>query len=323
MNKFTRIILSAFFLGCLVILNSCAGNQYYEENFFCMDTYATIKISEQDKTIIKKCRDLLSSLDDQLSRHKDESVTSKFNSSKDGCEITEDVKNLIELGNTISSNTNGYFSIFSGSLTSLWSEAEQYPSEQSIQKALKAMTDGSTLEKTYLKKQNSDTKLEFGGIAKGYACDKTVALLKENGVQSGMITFSSSISVFGQNPDGKSWNVAIKNPLDTNKIQGVLTLADTSLSVSGDYERFFEIGKEKYNHILDTKSGLPVDNGVHSVAVVTQSGALADALSTAFFALGYEKTNELYGSDNSIKYLFITDEGVFMNEGMKQIYKAN
>jgi len=147
-----------------------------------------------------------------------------------------------------------------------------------------------------------------------------VDLLKEKGVASGMVSFSSSIGVIGNNPSGKKWKIAIKDPFDTDNILGHVEVADAFVSVSGDYERWYEISGKKYCHIIDLKSGRPVENGVREVVVVCGSGAESDALSTAFFAMGVDEVSKKYGLSTDVKYLIVTDDGIFMNESMKSIF---
>ena len=185
---------------------------------------------------------------------------------------------------------------------------------------VRSVKDGIETAENSLKKQNSNTKLEFGGIAKGYACDKAIEYLKDNGAKSAMVSFVSSMGVFGMNSEGQPWRIALKNPTTPDSIAGVIVMNDGFLSVSGDYERYYEIEGKKYNHILDPRSGLPVENGIHSVAVVAPTGAESDALSTAFFVMGVEEAEKKYKDSLDIKYLFITDSGIFMNGSMAEIF---
>ena len=310
------------FLVCVLIcalLTSC-GKAYKEESFFCMDTFATVMVDTDNNDVIKQCRELLENLDKDFSKHNDGGQTAEFNASQNGTELSADIIELIEISQNITKQTDGAFSVFSGALTSLWSESTVYPSSDIIKNAVNSIEFEPEFNGSFLEKSNINTKLEFGGIAKGYACDRAVELLKNNGVTSGMVSFSSSIGVFGKNPDGNLWRIAVKNPVDTDKILGYISLNNEFLSVSGDYERHYEIDGKKYNHIIDTKSGLPVDNGIHSVVVVAENGALCDALSTAFFVMGEEKVVEKYADSLSVKYLIVSDKGIFLNDSMKKIF---
>ncbi len=315
-----RILFFVCFIVC-ISLTACKG-EYVEENFFCMDTLATINADTDNFDSIKKCRELLTSLNTTLSRHSENGQTAKYNASENGIEVSDDIKNIITTAEVITENTDGAFSVFAGGLTALWEKSTRHPSDAEIKKALDSIQTNAVFNGNFLEKNNENALLEFGGIAKGYACDKAVALLKNEGVTSGMVSFSSSIGVFGESPDGEPWKIAIKDPADTDRVMGYVSLNDGYLSVSGDYERFYEIDGKKYNHIIDTKTGLPVDNGVHSVIVVANTGAESDALSTAFFVMGADEVEEEYAGSREVKYLIVTEDGIFMNDAMKEIYTA-
>ncbi|MBE6718279.1 MAG: FAD:protein FMN transferase [Ruminococcaceae bacterium] len=321
---FKKIISSGLVFIFLFSMFSCGMVQkkYQEDSFLCMDTVVGIKIDCDDKEITKQCRELLEKLDKTFSDTDKKSVTYKYNESENGIEVPLELKELVLYSDEITRETNGAFSVFSGSLTSLWENSNKYPADSDIQNAVNSIPEEIVFNGDFLEKSNKDTKLEFGGIAKGYACDKAVELLKNNGVTSGMVSFTSSIAFFGKNPNDEPWKIAIKNPVDTRKVAGYVEMYEGYLSVSGDYERFFEIDGKKYNHIIDSKTGLPVDNGVHCVAVVTDSGAKSDALSTAFFVMGFEEVNKKYANSQEIKYLFITDDGIFMNKSMSKIFRT-
>ena len=142
--------------------------------------------------------------------------------------------------------------------------------------------------------------------------------LKANGVEKGMITFVSTVAVFG----GRDFKIAVRTPDTSGQTAGYITMKNEALSVSGDYERFYTIHGVNYNHIIDPHAGRPVSNGIHSVAVVCESAAVADALSTAIFAMGIEKTAELYNSGIiNFKAVIITDDGVIITPNIKENFE--
>lgn len=316
MKKLLLGLLGVF----LFLLTSCQKG-YSEDSFFCMDTLCTVKVDQSVSDSVKVgVKTLLNNLDGKFSSYKDNSETSLFNESESGKDVSADVIDLVSIGKKIEGQTQGCFSVFAGNLTSLWSESKVYPQEELLALGVESVKDGGKITGNTLEKPNSNTKLEFGGIAKGYACDRAVEYLKSNGVKSAMVSFVSSIGVFGTNSEGQPWRIALKNPTKTDSVVGVIVMNDGFLSVSGDYERYYEIDGKRYNHILDPRSGLPVENGIHSVAVVAPTGAESDALSTAFFVMGVEDTEAKYKDSLDIKYLFITDSGVFMNSSMAEIF---
>ena len=117
----------------------------------------------------------------------------------------------------------------------------------------------------------------------------------------------------------KDFNIGIRCPNTSGELWGYVSLNNRSLSVSGDYERFYEIGGEHYPHILDPKTGCPVKGDIHSVAVIADSGAVADALSTAIFAMGIREAAALYqNGELSFEFLCITDTDVVVSDGFSE-----
>jgi thiamine biosynthesis lipoprotein len=133
-------------------------------------------------------------------------------------------------------------------------------------------------------------ELDFGGIAKGYAIDRVVNLLRERNVAAALISAGgSTIYGLGAPPARDGWDVEVQDPIDSRKIALTVTLKDRALSVAGTSEKSFEAGGVTYSHIMDPRTGSPVQ-GVLSVAVLTSSGTDGDALDDAFFVLGPERT---------------------------------
>ena len=133
-------------------------------------------------------------------------------------------------------------------------------------------------------------ELDLGGIAKGYAVDRAVRLLKARHVAAALVSAGgSTIYALGAPPGRTGWDVAIQDPIDSRKTALTVTMKDRALSVSGSSEKSFESGGVRYSHIMDPRSGFPVQ-GVLSVAVLTTTGTAGDALDNAFFVLGQESS---------------------------------
>ena len=130
--------------------------------------------------------------------------------------------------------------------------------------------------------------MDLGGIAKGYAVDLGIALLKKHGVKSARLSAGGDMRLLGDK-QGKPWIVGIKHPRIPDKQKVALPLDNIAISTSGDYERFFIDEKgERIHHILSPKTGRPV-NGIQSVSVIGPEAIMTDGLSTALFVLGVEK----------------------------------
>ncbi len=133
-------------------------------------------------------------------------------------------------------------------------------------------------------------ELDLGGIAKGYAVDRTVAVLKRHGIERALVNAcGSTIYGLGAPPGASTWNVKLQDPIRRKKVAMTVRLKNQALSVSGSYEKFFELAGVRYSHIMDPRTGAPVQ-GVISVAVITRTGTAGDALDNVFYVLGVEES---------------------------------
>ena len=135
-------------------------------------------------------------------------------------------------------------------------------------------------------------ELDLGGIAKGYAVDRVVSLLKRSPIAAALVSAGgSTVYGLGTPPGRRGWDVTLRDPIDPRKAALTVRLKDRALSVSGSSEKFFEIGGVRYSHIMDPRTGRPVQ-GPLSVAVLTTNGTLGDALDDAFFVEGVERSRD-------------------------------
>jgi len=154
-------------------------------------------------------------------------------------------------------------------------------------------------------------ELDLGGIGKGYAVDRAVSVLRGRGIPAALVSAGgSTIYGLGAPPGHHGWDVAIQDPLHANRTARNAVLRDRALSVSGSYEKSFEIAGVKYGHIMDPRTGRPVTE-VLSVAVLAGSGTAGDALDDAFFVLGAQKSREY------LKRLPATEAFLFLPDGGK------
>ncbi len=125
-------------------------------------------------------------------------------------------------------------------------------------------------------------QIDLGAAAKGYAGDRAVAVLKENGVESAIISLGGNVQALGAKIDGTSWNIAVKNPFDEGNMC-LLKLENAAVVTSGNYERYFE-GEDgkRYHHIIDPADGYPADNGIVSATIAGEAGSNATLFQLRF-----------------------------------------
>ena len=130
--------------------------------------------------------------------------------------------------------------------------------------------------------------LDFGGIGKGYAVDRALAILRAHGVTRAKLDFGSSSLGFLGSIDG-GWPVAIADPRDRDEPLISFRISKDAVSTSSQRERFFERDGRRFGHIFDPRAGRPVESRMLSVTVIAPQGSTADALSTALFVLGHDR----------------------------------
>ena len=147
-------------------------------------------------------------------------------------------------------------------------------------------------------------ELDLGGIAKGYAVDRAVAMLERRQIAAALVSAGgSTIYALGAPPGRDSWPIAIQDPIDSRKTALTLQLKDRALSVAGRSEKSFEAGGVTYSHIMDPRTGMPAQ-GVLSVVVLAPTGTDGDALDDAFFVLGPERSRAYLHRLHSTDVLF-------------------
>lgn len=149
--------------------------------------------------------------------------------------------------------------------------------------------------------------IDLGAVAKGYTGDEVIAELRENGVDSAIISLGGNVQALGLKPDGSQWNVSVINPFMPDSSMCVVSVGEKAVVTSGNYERYFtgDDGKN-YWHIIDKTDGYPADNGLVSVTIIGDSGIMCDALSTALFIAGTEKAQEYWRNNGGFDMILVT-----------------
>ena len=252
-------------------------------------------------------------LDATLSNYVADSEFSRINRSAASEEVTTDpeVFGFLQRCMDYSRRSDGAFDITVGPLMRAWGFFRgegHYPSRAELAKARTSVGWQSvtlTPASRTVRFTVPGVELDPGGIGKGFAVDSVVALLRESGVTSALIDAgSSSIYALGAPPHEKGWKVQIPRPEDRSKSISSVFLRDESLSTSGNYEKFFRLNGHTYCHIMDPRTGEPVQ-GTLQTTVITPRATDSDALSTAMFVMGPAKGKKLLQSVAGARGLWI------------------
>lgn len=312
----------------VVLSSGCSLESKYDCEFFAMDTVMTINAyGSKSESAVKAAQNEINRLDKLLSVQKENSEIFKLNQSKK-MTVSEDTLTLITRSNEIYTLTDGAFDISCEPLIREWGFYSGLENKVPSQKAIETALEGVGAEHIKIKDStvtlDDNTSLDLGGIAKGYASHKAAEILKDNGVTSALMSLGGNVRAVGSKPDGDFWSVAVTDPDDNSKSIGTLKISDKAVVTSGGYQRYFEENGQIYHHIIDTKTGYPADSGLKSVTVVSEDDTLADALSTALFIMGLEKSRKFYSENSSLfGAVFITDKGeIYVTDNLKDIFMS-
>ena len=243
--------------------------------------------------------------------------------------VSEQTFEVIKTGLAYSKLGNGAFDITVGPLVKLWEigfEGAHVPNSAEIEESLTHIDYNKVLldeENHAVKLEEAGMQLDLGGIAKGYAADVAASIVKKHGNQAAIINLGGNVYAYGEKANGDAFKIGVQNPFSPRGAYlGILSVKDKTVVTSGIYERFFEQDGTVYHHILDPKTGYPVENNIESVTIVTQSSMAADALSTMTFVLGVEEGLKLVESLDDVEALFITkDQKLYASSGFLENFE--
>ncbi len=244
-------------------------------------------------------------------------------------EVSDITLNCVKTCLDVAEKSCGLFDITVGDLSTLWgigTETARVPSDDEIQSVLKNIDYTHVLISENNVSIAKDQQLDLGAVGKGLACDEIRTYLdtaKTNGkttTSGAVISVGGSILLYGTNPssDDGSWSIGIRNPFgEADNYAAVLKLGEACISTSGDYEKVLEADGKRYHHILNPKTGYPAESNVTGVTVVSESGILSDALSTACFILGYsDESLKLLDTYNAEAVFIMRDKTVYITNGI-------
>ena len=320
------ILAASVLLSVAMLLSGCSGEARYTAcSFISMDTLVEIKIdaaTPDAETVLKRCRGITEEQRLLYDADDPESALSALNAVLDGkaAAVPADLEKVIAAAAGVQRDSRGAFSIFLRDVILKWKSAGTSDTPPEREELAELLPDPSSYAEYVhgaLTLPAGCRRIDLGGIAKGAAEESVVEYLKAAGASYGILSFGGNIAVFGEKPGGGGFVIGIRDPDDGRKTVGTVELDSGYVSVSGDYERYYEIGGERYHHILDPTNGYPAESGLRSVAVIASDGTLADALSTALFVMGKERALELYESGKyEFEAVFVTDGGVSATPGL-------
>jgi thiamine biosynthesis lipoprotein len=288
----------------------------YEDSHNAMGTVFAVVAYGRDRDylseVVREVFEEFDRLDAQMSNYRPASELSGINreAARQAVIVAPDLFHLIQDSLRVSEETGGAFDITVGPLVKAWGFFRgqgRVPNSEELAEILKHVGYRHVhldAERRQIRFDTPGVEIDLGAIAKGYALDRAAAILRADGVTSALLSSgSSSIYALGSPPGERGWKVSIRDPYDKEKAADVVLLKNYALSVSGNYEKFFKLRGKIYSHILDPKSGRPVEQML-STAVLAPAGEQTDALSTSFYVLGAQGSREFLRAHRNLTVIF-------------------
>ncbi len=277
---------------------------------------------EADKTI-KSAFDEMERIEGLMSKFIKTSDVHRINENagKDFVVVADEVYQVIEKSVRYSELSGGAFDITIGAIYSLWKfeGKDAVPSPDEIRKILPLVdyhniTLGSNRK---VKLQKHGMMIDLGGVAKGYAVDKGIEVLKRSGIKNAIINAGGDLRTIGKKDANKSWRIGIQHPRDQTRVLSTLDVEDASIATSGDYQKYLIVDNVRYHHILDPDTGEPA-RGCQSVTIIANNAITADIVATVVFVEGPHEGMKFIEGLKGIEGIIIPANGKGMiSSGLK------
>jgi len=302
-------------------------------NVLLMDTFVGLKVTgrQAEKQIVETISEM-ERLELLFSAHLQDSDVSKINASyPDAVAVSPEVMTVLLTAQELFERTHGTFDVTVGAVLREWGFGTArvgVPKPERLDQAMQGVGFNHVHLDPALgtvRMLHPQTRLDLGGIAKGYIVDVAVEMLSARGMKHVVVDAGGDVRMMGGRPadnqgeQTRAFRIGIQHPRQPGAIIAVVSLFDGAVLTSGDYERFFFVGDTRYSHIVDPRTGYPAQ-GMSSVTIVTEKAMIADAIATAAFVLGPEEGLKLINSWSGVEGMLVTeDEQIIVSPGMDPI----
>jgi FAD:protein FMN transferase len=308
-----------------ILLPADSKADWFKTQQDIMGTGVVVEIWHNDAGMAEQCSKKVFAemrrIDELMSPYKVDSELAKINqyASEKAVTISDELFELIELSLVFSEKSAGAFDITFASVGSLYNYRQrQKPSDKVISTQLKLIDYRNiklNKEDKSIQFTQPGVRIDLGGIAKGYAVDNGITIIKKCGIKNGMVSAGGDSRILGDR-QGRSWMMGVRHPRKKNDVVVRLPLSNTAISTSGDYERFFIEEGKRYHHIIKPDTGKSVKE-TWSATVMADKAVLTDALSTTLFVLGAKEGLKLIDEYKNVDAIIIDSKGkMFYSSGL-------
>ena len=263
-------------------------------------TYSIQYYSDGNTNYQNEIDSILRAIDQSLSTYVPNSIISRINKNDTAVVADKYFTDVFNKAQEISTLTDGAFDITVAPFVNAWGFGFTKKAEVDsamIDSLIKYVGYKSIrLENLKVIKPASGVMLDFNAIAQGYTVDVLASFLESKGVKNYMIELGGEVKTKGKKKDNTPWKIGIDQPNETETngrpLQAIIQLENQALATSGNYRKFYIDNGKKYAHIIDPKTGYPVNHNLLSATVIAKDCMTADAFATAFMVMGMEKAKQ-------------------------------
>lgn len=309
-------VSSLLFTGCNIPFSKPTQAQNKTGLYF--DTVITVTLygsREETAPLLKGCFQLADRFEKRFSNTRSTSEISRINEAAGKpVSVSSDTVNILKDAISYGQKSNGAFDVTIGRLSDAWdfkSNTGHIPSQNTLQQAVKTIDyTNIQISDDTVSLCNPNARLDLGGIAKGYIADSMKTYLKKQGVTKGIINLGGNVLCIGEKEKNVPFTVGIQKPFTEDGTPlFTLKIKDLSVVTSGTYQRYFRKNGKLYHHILNTKTGLPVQNHLTSVTIISNRSTDGDALSTTAFCMGAKDGLAYIEKLKNTEAIFVLDSG--------------
>lgn len=246
----------------------------------------------------------------KYSRYRDHSLLSRINAAAGlhAVEIDQETRELLDYADALFHASEGLFDISSGILRRAWDfQVARLPTSASLANLLKHVGwHKIQLSEREIYLPEKGMEIDLGGFGKEYAVDRAAAILLDQGVRAGLVDLGGDIRVLGPLPHRSGWPIAIQDPRQVDQRCAHIEVQQGALATSGDYERYFDFGGQRYCHILHPQTGFPVQYW-RSVSILAPLCIAAGSFAT--IAMLKQAQAETWLKESGVRYLLVDPHG--------------
>jgi FAD:protein FMN transferase len=284
-------------------------------DFFAMGSPCELVLDARDKPSVTAAAAAaiaeVRRIERRYSRYRADSLLSRINRAANAGEVLcvdAETADLLDHAFAAYARSDGLFDVTTGLLRQIWHEGvERIPPREQLSTLLDRIgLDKVSWRRPMITFLVPAMELDFGGIAKEYAADRAAATLRSAGVQHGLVNLGGDIAIVGPHEDGSPWRIGVSDPRGGEAAVATLFVESGGVATSGDYERYFELEGRRYSHVVNPKTGWPVE-GLPSVTVAADTCLAAGMMSTIALLKGADGADWL--SAAAVHHCYVDSTG--------------